>query len=348
MTQRADASVESGGGGLRLERVARRFGTSWALRDATFDVPAGALCVLVGPSGCGKTTALRVVAGFERPDGGRVLVGGADVVDVPPERRGAAMVFQHFALFPNLSVAQNVAYGPRVQGSDSTTRAALVAEMLELVGLTGFETRRPHQLSGGQQQRVALARALAARPRLLLLDEPLSNVDPSFRRETRERLRTLHEARGVTTLWVTHDRDEALAVADRVVVMRAGEVVQQGSPREVCEEPRTPFVAEFLLDAVAFPPSAAKAILALETEATVAARPDRIGLERTEDGALTVVSVAFGPVRTEIVAEAPLPASGETFRVRAHIDTDALPPGLTPGARVRAFVRPAELLRFPA
>ena len=333
--------------GLRLERVARRFGASWALRDVSFHVGNGALCVLVGPSGCGKTTALRVIAGFEPPDTGRVVLDGLDLAHLPPERRGAAMVFQHFALFPNLDVRGNVAYGPRVQGIGAADRAALVSEMLDLVGLTGLESRRPHELSGGQQHRVALARALAARPRILLLDEPLSNVDPQFRRETRERLRALHTARGVTTLWVTHDRDEALAVADQVVVLRAGEVAQTGSPREVCEGPASAFVAEFLLDAVVFHPSAAKALLSYETAESVAARPDRIGLERKEDGPLRIKAVSYGAVRTEILAEATLAASGETFRLRAHIDTDALPPGLRPGATVRAFVRPAELLRFP-
>ena len=332
--------------GLRLEGVARRFGAAYALRDVSFDVPAGELCVVVGPSGCGKTTALRIVAGLETPDSGRVMVGGRDLADVPPERRGTAIVFQHFALFPDRTVEGNVGYGPRVQGVAEAERDGIVREMLALVGLGGLGARRPHELSGGQQQRVAVARALAARPRLLLLDEPLSNVDPALRRETRERLRALHDARGVTTLWVTHDRDEALAVADTVVVMRHGEVVQQGSPREVSEEPRTTFVAEFLLDAVVFHPGEAKAFLGLETDATIAARPDRIGLERREDGPFRIVSVAYGPVRTEIVAEAPLPASGETFRLRAHIDTDALPPGLSRDAPVRAFVRPAEMIRF--
>ncbi|MCE9635278.1 MAG: ABC transporter ATP-binding protein [Planctomycetes bacterium] len=334
--------------GLRLDRVSRRFGTTAALRDVSFHVPPCALAVIVGPSGCGKSTALRTVAGFESPDAGRVLLDGLDVTRVPPERRSAAMVFQHYALFPNLDVAGNVAYGPRVQGVEAAPRATLVREMLELVGLAGLDLRRPHELSGGQQQRVALARALAARPKLLLLDEPLSNVDPSLRRDTRTRLRTLHEARGVTTLWVTHDREEALAVADIVIVMRAGEVVQSGSPREVCESPATTFVAEFLLDANVLPPSAAKAFLSLATDEVVAARPDHVGLERIADDSapLRVVTVAYGPVRTEVVCEGVLAASGETFRVRSHVDTDALPPGLRAGAPVRAFVRPADLLRF--
>jgi ABC-type Fe3+/spermidine/putrescine transport system ATPase subunit len=337
--------------GLRFERVSLRFGGKdgvRALRDVSFHVPPGDLVVLVGPSGCGKTTLLRVVAGFETPDEGTVTLDGIDLAPVPPEQRRAAMVFQHYALFPNLTVEGNVGYGPRVQGVPGAGRAALVREMLHLVDLSGFERRRPHELSGGQQQRVALARALAARPRLLLLDEPLSNVDPALRRETRERLRALHGARGVTTLWVTHHRDEALAVADRVVVLRAGEVVQTGTPRELCSAPATPFVAELLLDAVVFRPLEARVALGLEVPGPVAARPERLALVRHDDGALRVVSVSYGPERTEVLAEALLAPSGETFRLRAQLPTDAMTAALRPGVRVRAVVNPADLLRFRA
>jgi ABC-type Fe3+/spermidine/putrescine transport system ATPase subunit len=328
--------------GLRLDGVTRRFGETSALRGVSFRVPPRELAVIVGPSGCGKSTALRVVAGFEPPDEGRVLFDGADLAGVPPERRGASMVFQHYALFPNLDVTGNVGYGPRVRGADAARRAALVEETLALVGLEGLGARRPHELSGGQQQRVALARALAAEPRLLLLDEPLSNVDPALRRETRTRLRAMHDARGVTTLWVTHDREEALAVADRIVVLRAGEAVQTGTPREVCGAPRTPFVAEFLLDAVVLTPDAAKAVLGVETDGPVAVRPDRIGIVPAADGALRVMSVSFGPVRTEVVVEG---AGG--VRMRAQVETEGMSVGARPGAAVRAVVRPGDVMRFP-
>jgi putative spermidine/putrescine transport system ATP-binding protein len=332
--------------GVRFEAVERSFGSVRALRGVTFDVPSGALAVLVGPSGCGKTTALRVVAGFEPPDAGRVLVGGDDVTRVPPERRRAAMVFQHYALFPNLTVAGNVAYGPRVRGLTAAQQEAYVRETLALVGLDGLGARRPHELSGGQQQRVALARALAAEPRILLLDEPLSNVDPAQRRETRERLRALHDAKGVTTLWVTHDREEALAVADRVVVLRDGVVAQEGAPRDVCARPASAFVAEFLLDAVTFPPAAAASLLGIDTAAPVSVRPDRIGLERADGGPLQVVSVSYGPARTDVAAEGRIAGADAPFRLRAHLDTDAVPPDFGPGVAVRAIVRPADVLRF--
>ena len=341
-SNRADAQ-----GGLRLERVSRHFGEAHALRDVSFDVRPGELAVLVGPSGCGKSTTLRVIAGFEPPDAGRILLGGADVTGLPPEKRGAAMVFQHYALFPNLTAAGNVGYGPRVQGAAAAERDPLVREMLALVDLAGLGGRRPHELSGGQQQRVALARALAARPRLLLLDEPLSNVDPSLRRETRQRLRTLHDARGVTTVWVTHDREEALAVADRVVILRAGAVIQHGTPRELCTTPAVPFVAEFLLDAQILSPEMAHQLLGLSASSEITVRPEFISMEPLETGSLRLTSVSFGALKTELVANlvAPSVASGSPS-LRALVDTAALPEGVRPGRRVRATVQDAGVLRF--
>ncbi len=335
------------GSGLRVRGVAKRFGTTGVLRDVSFEAPRGKMTVLVGPSGCGKTTLLRIVAGFETADAGAIELDGKDLAALAPERRSAAIVFQHFALFPQMTVAENVGYGPRVQGRTTEERDRAVAEMLALAEIPDLAARRPAQISGGQQQRVALARALAAEPKLLLLDEPLSNVDPTVRRETRGRIRAMQLARGLTALWVTHDREEALAVADRIVVLRGGEVVQTGTPREVCEEPATPFVAEFLLAANVLTPRAAESLLGVKSETVIAVRPDRVGLVRVPDGPLRITSVQYGPVHTEVQTEGVLAMSGERVQIRASLATDELPPGLSPGAMVRAFVRPAHVIRFP-
>ena len=214
----------------------------------SFGVEEGETFALLGPSGCGKTTALRCIAGFERPDSGTVTLAGrtlvGDGVSVPPEGRGIGFVFQDYALFPHLTVRENVAFGLRGLGKEE--RAARTAEVIELVGLRGFEARKPHALSGGQQQRVALARAIAPRPRLVLLDEPFSNLDALLRQEMRERVRDVLKAQGMTALLVTHDQEEALSFADRVAVMQNGRIDQIGTPEAVYARPRTLFVAQFL------------------------------------------------------------------------------------------------------
>ena len=214
----------------------------------SFEVADGETFALLGPSGCGKTTALRCIAGFERADSGAVTFGGRTLVDdgvaVPPEQRGIGFVFQDYALFPHLSVRENVGFGLR--GMTKPERAERVAEVIRLVGLGGFEDRKPHALSGGQQQRVALARAIAPRPRLVLLDEPFSNLDALLRQEMRERVRDLLKAEGMTALLVTHDQEEALSFADRVAVMQNGRIDQIGTPESIYTTPRTLFVAQFL------------------------------------------------------------------------------------------------------
>ncbi|MFE5935154.1 ABC transporter ATP-binding protein [Streptomyces sp. NPDC056470] len=234
------------GAALRLSGLRRSFGSAVALDGLDLDVAPGELLALLGPSGCGKTTALRVLAGFERPDEGQVLLDGEDIVPVPANRRDTAMVFQSYSLFPHLTAADNVAFGLRMRKVRAAERRARAGELLELVGLAGHGDRFPHQLSGGQQQRVALARALALRPRLLLLDEPLSALDARVRVTLREEIRRLQLELGITTVFVTHDQEEALSMADRVAVMNGGRLEQCATPTELYERPATDFVAEFI------------------------------------------------------------------------------------------------------
>ncbi|GAA2900919.1 ABC transporter ATP-binding protein [Streptosporangium fragile] len=231
---------------VEFRGLRRVFGRTVALDGLDLTVEQGELMALLGPSGCGKTTALRCVAGFERPDAGAVFVGGEDVTRVPANRRDAGMVFQSYSLFPNLNARDNVAFGLRVRKVPTARRHARAAELLELVGLPDHAERYPHELSGGQQQRVALARALAPEPRVLLLDEPLSALDAKVRVTLREEIRRLQLALGITTVFVTHDQEEALSVADRVAVLRGGRLEQCGSPAEIYDRPATPFVAEFV------------------------------------------------------------------------------------------------------
>jgi putative spermidine/putrescine transport system ATP-binding protein len=231
---------------LELQNLHRDFGTVKALDGIEIELGEGEFLSLLGPSGCGKTTALRIVAGFDRPDAGRVVVDGKDVTNVSPNKRDMGMVFQAYSLFPNMTAAQNVEYGLRLRGQDKTKRRQRVSELLELVGLGQAGDRFPHQLSGGMQQRVALARALAIEPRVLLLDEPLSALDAKVRVQLREEIRRIQLELGITTLYVTHDQEEALSVSDHVAVMYGGRIEQMGSPAEMYSAPATPFVAEFI------------------------------------------------------------------------------------------------------
>ncbi|MCU1614544.1 MAG: cysA [Frankiales bacterium] len=231
---------------VRLQGLTRRYGSLLALDGLDLDITGGEFLALLGPSGCGKTTALRAIAGFDRPDGGRVLVDGRDITDVPASKRDMGMVFQAYSLFPNLNVAENVAFGLRVRHRGKAERARRAGELLELVGLADRADRYPHQLSGGQQQRVALARALAVAPQVLLLDEPLSALDAQVRVQLREEIRRIQLELGITTVFVTHDQAEALSVADRVGVLRSGRLEQVASPSDLYERPATVFVAQFV------------------------------------------------------------------------------------------------------
>ncbi|MEV6678853.1 ABC transporter ATP-binding protein [Streptomyces erythrochromogenes] len=231
---------------VELRGLRRAFGTTTALDGLDLTVRPGELLALLGPSGCGKTTALRMLAGFEHPDSGEILVDGHDVTAVPAHRRDAGMVFQSYSLFPHLNALDNVAFGLRMRRVRTAERRARATELIELVGLADKGDRFPHQLSGGQQQRVALARALALRPRVLLLDEPLSALDAKVRLTLREEIRRLQQELGITTLFITHDQEEALSMADRVAVMRAGRLEQCAAPAELYARPATAFVAEFV------------------------------------------------------------------------------------------------------
>jgi len=239
-------AARSGGTSVLLEDLSRSFGTTRALDGLSIEIAPGELVALLGPSGCGKTTALRIVAGFESADAGSVIVDGKDMSSVPSSRRDMGMVFQSYSLFPNMSALDNVAFGLRMRKLGPAARRQRAGDLLDMVGLAPQARQYPHQLSGGQQQRVALARALAIEPRVLLLDEPLSALDAKVRLQLREQIRTLQQRLGTTTLFVTHDQEEALSMADRVGVMRQGKLEQIAAPDELYEDPATAFVAEFV------------------------------------------------------------------------------------------------------
>ncbi len=246
MSDPTTTATRPGGVEVRLEGLCRRYGAVIALDGLDLTLHPGELVALLGPSGCGKTTALRLLAGLEDADEGRVVVGGRDVTAVPTNKRDMGMVFQAYSLFPHLTARENVAFGLRLRGRDGATRRRRAEEVLDMVGLSAQADRYAHQMSGGQQQRVALARALAISPQVLLLDEPLSALDAKVRSQLRDEIRRVQLEVGTTTLFVTHDQEEALAIADRVGVMREGRVEQLGPPTEIYGSPRTAFVAEFV------------------------------------------------------------------------------------------------------
>lgn len=231
---------------VSLDNVSKNFGKTAAVAGVSLEINPGELFFLLGPSGCGKTTCLRMVAGFEQPDSGVLRFGEKEMTRVPPHNRNAGMVFQNYALWPHMSAKGNVEYGLRVRKIEKNERERRVQEALEMVRLGGLEDRYPSQMSGGQQQRVALARALVIRPDVLLLDEPLSNLDAQLRLEMRAEIKRLHEQTGTTALYVTHDQEEALSIADRVAVLKDGVLQQVGAPRELYRRPATRFVAEFI------------------------------------------------------------------------------------------------------
>jgi len=288
---------------LRIEAISKRFGDFAAVDQLSLDVFQGEFFALLGPSGCGKTTLLRLIAGFEHPSSGRILLDGVDLAPVPPHRRPVNMMFQTYALFPHLTVEGNVAFGLKQEGLPKAEIATRVADMLALVKLETFGLRKPHQLSGGQRQRVALARSLVKRPRVLLLDEPMAALDKKLRGETQFELMDLQRSLGLTFVIVTHDQSEAMTVADRIAVMDRGRLMQVGPPAEIYEQPDSRWVADFIgsvnllegrvgeagdtIEGTPFGRIRVGAKVAAEPHATVwvAVRPEKIRLARCEAGA---------------------------------------------------------------
>jgi len=304
---------------VNVDGVSKRFthrvkGEVWAARDVRFTAEPGAFVTLLGPSGCGKTTTLRMIAGFEQPDEGRIRFGDDDVTRFPVNQRNIGFVFQNYALFPHLSVFENVAYGLQVRGQQATGVTASVGEVLALVGLAGYEQQFPAQLSGGEQQRVALARAIVIKPRVLLFDEPLSNLDAKLRVQMRGDIRDLQRRLAITTIYVTHDQEEAMAVSDRIVVMNRGSIVQEGTAEDLYHRPASEFVATFVgrvnllrgsvvacSDGVAsvaalgglFKARVGSAALAVGARTRLVLRPEAIVIDQTDGLAARVTTRTF-------------------------------------------------------
>ena len=331
---------------LVLDRLSKRYGTGAPAVDAvSLEVARGECIALLGPSGCGKTTTLRLVAGFVTPDAGRILLEGRSIGAEPPHRRRIGMVFQSYALFPHLTVAGNVAFGLEMQAVPTAERRARVTEVLAMVGLDALAGRYPAQLSGGQQQRVALARALVTRPSLLLLDEPLSNLDATLRVEMREEIGRLRRAAGITTLFVTHDQEEALALADRIAVMHQGRIVECATPQELSEHPRHVFTAGFLGARTVLPGRADGAwfdagALRVALPANAPAQPSHVVL-RAARLTLAAPEAAHAPLSASgVVAEAAWLGDAVHYEIavgprRIRVLRPTAEPALPPGAPVR-------------
>jgi putative spermidine/putrescine transport system ATP-binding protein len=317
---------------VTLESVSKKYGEHFAVKDFSLRIADGEFLVLLGPSGCGKTTTLRMIAGFVEPNSGLIRFGERNVTRLPPYHRNTGLVFQGYALFPHLSVFENVAFGLRMRKLDSMTIVARVEEALRLVRLEGFVGRMPHQLSGGQQQRVALARALVIQPDILLLDEPLSNLDAKLREEVRVEIRQLQRRLGLTTVMVTHDQAEALSVADRLVIMQGGEIQQIGTQRALYNAPHNRFVADFVGRTNFFAGSIVgpdrfrtesgleiRIVGALAGGGSLALRPEKVRIGPSSEGVNSFAGVvefaSYLGATTEYVVRL---GSGEIVRVQAH------------------------------
>ena len=334
------------GSGVEFSGVVKAFGGQQVLHGLDLHVAPGELVSLLGPSGCGKSTALRLLAGLERLDGGRITIAGRDMAGVPTNRRDIGMVFQSYSLFPHLTVARNTGFGLRTRRVPAAETADRVAAALELVGLSELAGRYPHQLSGGQQQRVALARALVTEPQVLLLDEPLSALDAKVRVQLREEIRRIQQRLGITTIFVTHDQEEALAVSDRIAVMNSGTIEQQGTPEDLYLRPATPFVAEFIGRSSLVPATITGGLAAVlgqmvpllaprpDGPARVFLRPENLALGTDGAPGIVVGTSYLGAVRrTQVRTE------DGTELVVQHAASEAA----EPGALVRVSVRPQAL-----
>jgi putative spermidine/putrescine transport system ATP-binding protein len=346
---------------LELDNVQKVFGQTQVVKDFNMSIDKGEFIAFLGPSGCGKTTTLRMVAGFETPSDGRIVVDGALQNPIPTNRRNMGMVFQAYALFPNMTAGENVAFGLRVKGIAKAEAGRVVEEMLSLVGLSHLGDRYPFQLSGGQQQRVALARALAIKPQVLLLDEPLSALDAKIRVSLREEIREIQKKLGITTIFVTHDQEEALSISDRVVVMYQGRADQIGTPFEIYNRPKTKFVANFVgtlstIEATVTDPAAntvaiGQTVVTLDEplgaarsgdKITLALRPEALALEAgahrttTISGTVEAVSFLGSVIRTRLSVDGQ-PLSFDVFN-----NPSVKPPAV--GDRIEAKFSPADLL----
>lgn len=261
---------------VSVQQLTKRFGDNTVFESIQFDIQQGEFITLLGPSGCGKSTLLRSLAGLNPVDSGSIIVGGEEITHAAPQKRGIGMVFQSYALFPNMTVAGNIGFGLKMQGLDKATMAREVAQVIELVALQGKEECYPHQLSGGQRQRVALARALVVKPRILLLDEPLSALDAKIRKHLRQQIRDIQKELNLTTIFVTHDQEEAMTMSDRIFLMHQGKIVQQGSPESIYTQPANEFVAGFMGHYNLVDAAQAKTLLNLDTPWKVAIRPESI------------------------------------------------------------------------
>ena len=354
------------GGEIRLVALTKRFGAVTAVDEIDLTIPQGEFFSLLGPSGCGKTTTLRMIAGFEQPTSGQVLLDGADMAGIPPNKRNVNTVFQSYALFPHMKVFDNVAYGLRRARAGRAEIKQRVGEALEQVQLSALASRKPAQLSGGQQQRVALARALVLKPAVLLLDEPLGSLDAKLRRQLQVELKALQEQVGITFLYVTHDQEEAITMSDRIAVMNRGHVEQAATPREMYEEPATAFVADFigvsnLMDALATGAADGAVTLDLGSGVMAAARggdlgargavkvvirPERVRIERAgvtgrnRIPAMVTRSIYLGN-GVRVVTHL---ASGESLTVLVPTTADETPANWEPGDPVTCYL-PASAIR---
>ena len=342
----SETGPTASGVAVELTDLCRVYGGVAALDGLTLHIEPGEFVALLGPSGCGKTTALRCLAGLEDPDSGTITVGGQDVTGIPTNKRDMGMVFQAYSLFPHMTARKNVEFGLQLRKQDAGTRRARAADMLDLVGLSEHAEKYAHQMSGGQQQRVALARALAIEPQVLLLDEPLSALDAKVRVQLRDEIRRIQLEVGTTTLFVTHDQEEALAIADRVGVMSVGRLEQLAAPHELYTSPATPFVADFvgltnrlrcevdggtarvLGGTVPLLPGSAGA-----GRAVVLIRPEGVLVSRAADGDATVISSSFLGAQGRVIARS---ASGEAVHIQVG-NTEV--PDFRPGDRVRLTPR---------